>query len=85
MWRFETAATEIASGALLGVPTEPRPNSSRSFPAEMTGTTPAAATLSVASMSASFDRVDLGAAAGEVEHVHPVLHDRLERLHDLAA
>ncbi len=52
-WRFEVAATEIASGALLGEPTEPRPNSSRSFPAAITGTTPAAATLSVASISAS--------------------------------
>ena len=52
-WRFETAATEIASGALLGEPTEPRPKSSRSFPAEITGTTPAAATLSVATSSAS--------------------------------
>ncbi len=51
--RFETAATEIASGALLGEPTEPRPKSSRSFPAEITGTTPAAATLSAASISAS--------------------------------
>ena len=50
---FETAATEIASGALLGEPIEPRPKSSRSLPAEMTGTTPAAATLSTASISAS--------------------------------
>ena len=53
--RFETAATEIADGALLGEPTEPRPKSSRSFPAEITGTTPAAATLSSASISASLD------------------------------
>ncbi len=52
---FEVAATEIAEGALLGEPTEPRPNSSRSFPAEITGTTPAAATLSRASTSASLD------------------------------
>ena len=51
---FETAATEIASGAVPGVPTEPRPNSSRSFPAEITGTTPAAAVLSTASRSGSF-------------------------------
>ena len=51
--RFETAATEIAAGALPGEPTEPRPKSSRSFPAEITGTTPAAATLLSASISAS--------------------------------
>ena len=51
---FETAATEIASGAVPGEPAEPRPKSSRSFPAAMTGTTPAAATLWIASTSASF-------------------------------
>jgi hypothetical protein len=44
-WVFETAATLIASGALPGEPTLPRPKSSRSFPAEITGITPAAATL----------------------------------------
>ena len=43
---FETAATRIASGAVPGEPTLPRPKSSRSLPAEITGTTPAAATLS---------------------------------------
>src|SRR5205814_6169091 len=44
-WLFETAATEIASGAVPGEPTDPSPQSSRSLPAEITGTTPAAATL----------------------------------------
>ena len=50
---MERAATEIESGATPGAPAEPRPNSSRSFPAEMTGTTPAAAMLETASTSAS--------------------------------
>src|SRR5205823_4182850 len=40
---LETAATEIASAAVPGEETEPRPNSSKSFPAATTGTTPAAA------------------------------------------
>jgi hypothetical protein len=39
----ETAPTVIASGVAAGDPTEPRPNSSKSFPAEITGTTPARA------------------------------------------
>jgi hypothetical protein len=52
-WRFEVAATEIASGAVPGDPAEPRPNSSRSFPAEMTETTPAAATFRTVSIMAS--------------------------------
>ena len=69
---FETAATEIASGAVPGVPTEPRPKSSRSLPAEITGTTPAAATLSTASTQRVVRRVGLRAAAGEVDHVHAV-------------
>ena len=51
---FDTAATEIASGAVPGEPAEPLPKSSRSFPAAITGTTPAAATLWIASISASF-------------------------------
>ena len=51
---FETAATVTASGAVPGEPTEPIPKSSRSFPAEMTGTTPAAATLWITSIMASF-------------------------------
>ena len=59
-WRLEDAATEIADGALLGDPTEPSPKSSRSFPAEITGTTPAAATFSSAWISASLD----GSASG---------------------
>ena len=81
--RFETAATEIAAGALLGEPTEPRPKSSRSFPAEITGTTPAAATLFERVDQRVARRVDLGPAAGEVDHVHAVVHGRLEGEHDL--
>src|SRR4051812_42322663 len=42
---FETAATVIASFAVPGVPTEPRPYSARSLPAEMTTTTPASVTF----------------------------------------
>ena len=53
-WVLETAATEIASGAVPGEPVEPVPKSSRSLPAAITGTTPAAATLWTASISASF-------------------------------
>ena len=52
-WVFETAATVIASGADPGEPTVPMPNWSRSFPAEMTGTTPAAVTLRMTSIMAS--------------------------------
>ena len=81
--RFETAATEIAAGALLGEPTEPEPKSSRSFPAEITGTTPAAATLFRASISASLAGSTSGPAAREVDHVHAVVHGRLEGEHDL--
>jgi len=51
---FDTAATEIASGAVPGEPADPRPKSSRSLPAAITGTTPAAATLWIAATSASF-------------------------------
>ena len=51
---FETAATEIASGALPGEPAVPRPKSSRSLPAAITGTTPASAVLRTASFIASF-------------------------------
>jgi hypothetical protein len=48
-----TAPTVIASGVAPGEPTEPRPNSSKSFPAETTGTTPAraAAARAFATMS----------------------------------
>ena len=53
-WVFETAATEIASGAVPGEPSEPSPKSSRSFPAAITVTTPAATTPCTASTSASF-------------------------------
>jgi hypothetical protein len=52
-WVFVVAATVIASGAVPGEPTVPRPKSSRSFPAEITGTTPAAAVLWTASIIAS--------------------------------
>ena len=52
-WAFVVAPTLIASGAVPGEPTVPRPKKSRSFPAEMTGTTPAFATLATASIKAS--------------------------------
>ena len=52
-WLFETAATEIASGAVPGEPTVPSPKSSRSLPAAITGTTPAATTFVIVSISAS--------------------------------
>jgi hypothetical protein len=51
---LDVAATVIAAGAVPGEPVEPSPNWSRSFPAAMTGTTPASATLWTALMSASF-------------------------------
>ena len=53
-WRFDTAATPIASGAVPGEPALPSPKSSRSFPAAITGTTPAAATFFTVSYIASF-------------------------------
>ena len=37
---FATAPTLIASGAVAGEPAVPSPKKSRSFPAEITGTTP---------------------------------------------
>ena len=51
---FETAATVIASGDEPGEPMEPVPNWSRSLPAEITGTTPAAVTFRITSIIASF-------------------------------
>src|SRR5262249_60056665 len=51
---FDVAATVIASGAVPGEPMVPIPNSSRSFPAEMTVTTPASRTLWITSSIASF-------------------------------
>ena len=50
---LETAATVTASGAEPGDCTVPRPKSSRSFPAAITGTTPAAATFRIVSIIAS--------------------------------
>ena len=41
MWLLAVAATLIESGAVEGEPTVPSPKSSRSLPAEITGTTPA--------------------------------------------
>ena len=80
---FDVAATAIASGATPGEPAVPKPKSSRSLPAAITGTTPASVTLWIVSNIASFDRVGLRAAAGEVDDVHPVRDRRLERVHDL--
>src|SRR6266516_3061641 len=57
---FETAATEIAPGAVPGEPTEPKPNSFRSLPAAITGTTPAAATLLMTGIITSFNGSDSG-------------------------
>src|SRR5919201_4344502 len=53
MCLFETAATVIASGAVPGVLTEPKPKSARSFPAAIATTTPACVTPRTACMSAS--------------------------------
>ena len=53
MWLFVTAATAMPAGAVPGDPVEPRPKSSRSFPAAITGTTPAAATFRTVSIIAS--------------------------------
>ena len=52
---FDVAATAIASGATPGEPAVPKPKSSRSLPAAITGTTPASATLWIVSNIASFD------------------------------
>ena len=48
-----TAPTLIASGAVAGEPAVPSPKKSRSFPAEMTGTTPARLMFLTASMRMS--------------------------------
>ncbi len=50
-----TAATVIAFSDVPGEDSEPRPNSSKSFPAATTGTTPAAAAASRASATRSRD------------------------------
>jgi hypothetical protein len=50
---FVVAATVIASGEVPGEPTVPRPKSSRSLPAEITGMTPALATFVTVLTSAS--------------------------------
>ncbi len=50
---FAVAPTLIASGAVAGEPAVPRPKKSRSFPAEMIGTTPARTTFATASMRTS--------------------------------
>ena len=47
------AAAVIASAALPGEPTEPRPNPSPSLPAATTGTTPASAAASIAATTMS--------------------------------
>ena len=52
-WAFVVEPTLIASGAVAGDPAVPRPKESRSFPAEMIGTTPARTTLATVWISAS--------------------------------
>ena len=58
---LDVAATPIASGAVDGDPVEPKPKSSRSFPAEATTTTPARVTFATVSIIASVR----GSMAGE--------------------
>ena len=58
---FDTAATEIASGAVLGDPTVPWPKSSRSLPAATTGTTPEPMTMVMERLSGA--NIDLGSLA----------------------
>ena len=53
MCEFAVAPTLIASGAVAGEPAVPSPKKSRSFPAEMTGTTPARTTFATVSIIAS--------------------------------
>ena len=48
-----TEPTVIAFAVVPGEPTEPPPKSSKSFPAEMTGTTPASAAASSAAVTMS--------------------------------
>ena len=50
---FAVAPTLIASGAVAGEPAVPSPKKSRSFPAEMIGTTPARTMFATAGMSTS--------------------------------
>ena len=50
---FAVAPTLIASGAVEGEPLVPSPKKSRSFPAEMTGTTPARTTFVIVAIIAS--------------------------------
>ena len=80
---FETAATVIALGDEPGEPMEPVPNWSRSLPAEITGTTPAAVTFLDHVDHRVVRRFGLGAAAREVDDVHAVTHGELEGRGDL--
>ena len=48
-----TAATAMPAGAVPGEPVEPRPKESRSFPAAITGATPAAAVFLIVTIMAS--------------------------------
>ena len=81
---FETAATEIASGAVPGEPAEPRPKSSRSLPAAITGTTPARGGVAHRFDHRVVRRVGLGAAAREVDDVHAVCDRRSKALRSRA-
>ncbi len=60
MCEFAVAPTLIASGDVAGEPAVPSPKKSRSFPAEITGTTPARATFATAGMRASVLGSDCG-------------------------
>ena len=79
---FVVAATVIADGALPGEPTEPRPKSPNSLPADATTTTPTRVAPSIALTT----RSRAGLISGpdrEVDDVHAVAHRGLDRSSDL--
>ena len=73
----------IALAALPGEPTEPSPKSSKSFPAAMTGTTPASAARVERRGDDVARRLDLRLAEREVDHVHAVGDGGLDPRGDL--
>ena len=82
---FVVDPTLIDSGAVAGDPVVPRPKKSRSFPAEITGTTPARTDVRDCLDEDVRPRIRLRPAAGEVDDVHPVAHGGLEGSDDLRA